>query len=62
MRGVSNCGPYGEYIPKNHPGGQLYNLDKDRGETNNIYLEHPDIVARLESEMKEIIENEHAEN
>ena len=29
------------------PEGQLYNLDDDPGETANLYLDHPDIVARL---------------
>jgi arylsulfatase A-like enzyme len=38
------------------PEGQLYNLAEDPGETNNRYLEHPDIVARLKSEMKQIVE------
>lgn len=28
--------------------GQLYDLDADLGETNNLYHKHPDIVARLE--------------
>jgi len=39
------------------PEGQLYNLAKDPGETNNIYSEYPDIVARLKLEMKQIVEN-----
>jgi arylsulfatase A-like enzyme len=38
------------------PEGQLYNLADDPGETNNIYAEHPDIVARLKSEMTQIVE------
>ena len=29
------------------PEGQLYNLDNDPGETANLYLDRPDIVARL---------------
>lgn len=29
------------------PAGQLYHLRTDPGETKNLYLEHPDIVARL---------------
>jgi arylsulfatase A-like enzyme len=29
------------------PAGQLYNLDNDPGETNNLYDEHPEIVERL---------------
>lgn len=27
--------------------GQLYDLDKDPGETDNVYAEHPDVVRRL---------------
>lgn len=30
------------------PKGQLYELDQDPGETNNLWLHRPDIVARLE--------------
>lgn len=29
------------------PQGQLYNLDEDPGETNNLWNEHPDVVKRL---------------
>jgi len=29
------------------PKGQLYNLAKDRGEAQNLYEDHPDIVQRL---------------
>jgi len=34
------------------PAGQLYNLRADRAETNNLYLKHPEIVARLEAELR----------
>jgi len=37
------------------PAGQLYNLRTDRAETNNLYLQHPEIVARLEAEMQRIM-------
>lgn len=40
------------------PVGQLYNLRDDPAETNNLYLKHPGIVARLEAEMKQIMETE----
>ena len=40
------------------PAGQLYNLRTDRAETNNLYLKHPEIVARLETEMQRIVEAE----
>lgn len=39
---------YRKYKPKpGEPVGQLYNLDKDIAETNNLWLQHPDIVKRL---------------
>jgi arylsulfatase A-like enzyme len=37
------------------PVGQLYNLRDDLAETNNLYLKHPEIVARLEAEMRKIV-------
>jgi arylsulfatase A len=40
------------------PAGQLYNLRTDRAETNNLYLKHPEIVARLEAEMQRIVKAE----
>jgi len=36
------------------PAGQLYNLRNDLAETSNLYLKHPEIVARLEAEMQRI--------
>jgi hypothetical protein len=36
------------------PTGQLYNLADDLGETNNLYLERPDIVAKIEAELARI--------
>jgi arylsulfatase A-like enzyme len=38
------------------PAGQLYNLADDLGETKNLYLERPEIVSRLEAEMKKIVD------
>jgi len=38
------------------PEGQLYNLADDPGETDNLYSERPDIVARLKSEINQIVE------
>lgn len=40
------------------PAGQLYNLRDDLAETNNLYLKHPEIVARLEAEMQRIVNAE----
>jgi arylsulfatase A-like enzyme len=42
------------------PAGQLYNLRDDPAETNNLYLKHPEIVARLEAEMQRILKAEHS--
>jgi arylsulfatase A len=42
------------------PKGQLYNLRDDLAETNNLYLKHPEIVARLEAEMQRIVKAEHS--
>ncbi|MCR9246877.1 MAG: arylsulfatase [bacterium] len=33
---------------QNGPRGQLYDLEADPGETNNLWLRHPKVVARLE--------------
>ena len=38
------------------PAGQLYNLDTDPGENENLYLQNPEIVKRLKSEMEQIIQ------
>ncbi|MGB6220517.1 sulfatase family protein [Haloferula sp.] len=39
------------------PPGQLYNLRKDRAEKTNLYHKHPEIVARLNAEMKKIVDS-----
>lgn len=39
------------------PQGQLYNLADDLGETTNLYLKHPEIVARLTRELKQIVDS-----
>jgi arylsulfatase A len=38
------------------PPGQLYNLGNDRAESNNLYAEYPDIVARLTAELNRIVD------
>lgn len=40
------------------PKGQLYNLEDDPGEIVNLYASSPDIVQRLEAELKQIRETE----
>jgi len=44
-------------ITERTPQGQLYDLRKDPSETTNLYLKHPDIVARLQYEMQEIVDS-----
>lgn len=36
------------------PVGQLYNLETDPSETQNVYAEHPEIVQRLEKKLREV--------
>ena len=36
------------------PTGQLYNLDEDLGETRNLYLERPEIVAKMTAELERV--------
>ena len=42
-------------LPEKAPSafGQLYNLETDPGETTNLYLEKPEIVAELKSKLEE---------
>jgi hypothetical protein len=39
------------------PPIQLFNLDDDPGETNNLQAEHPDRVARMKDILSGIISN-----
>jgi arylsulfatase A-like enzyme len=41
-------------LPEKAPDapGQLYNLDCDPGETDNLYFEHPEIVQELRSQLE----------
>lgn len=36
------------------PPAQLYNLEKDLGETTNLYAQHPEIVQRLKQSLEKI--------
>ena len=38
---------------KDAPPGQLYNLEDDPGETQNLYRKHPEMVQRLTARLKE---------
>ena len=45
--------PYPE--PKaGDPPAQLYNLEEDLGETNNLYNQHPEIVETMKQKLEEI--------
>ncbi|QDV58746.1 Arylsulfatase [Rosistilla oblonga] len=39
------------------PAGQLYDLGKDLGESNNLYAAKPEIVTRLTAQLKQIVES-----
>jgi len=34
---------------------ELYDIDKDPGETTNLYFQHPEIVKRLKDKISKII-------
>ncbi|MDG2127715.1 MAG: arylsulfatase [Fuerstiella sp.] len=59
--GQGNCG-YGEFrrkqpwpTPKpDAPPAQLYNMEEDLGEANNLYLKHPEIVHRLKATLEKV--------
>ena len=42
------------------PAGQLYNLAEDLGETNNLYQQHPDVVARLSALLEQYRQQSHS--
>ncbi len=55
IRGRSSGG-FTQYTPPpGAPEGQLYDLSADPGEQQNLYRDHPDVVARLGSALDEII-------
>jgi len=37
------------------PAGQLYHLDQDLSESENLYLQHPDIVKEMEAMLEQIV-------
>ena len=40
------------------PGGQLYDLDRDLGETTNLWSDRPDVVERLTKILREAREDQ----
>jgi len=46
-------------LPEKAPDapGQLYDLEKDPGETTNLYFQHPDIVKELKALLDKSIES-----
>jgi hypothetical protein len=41
-------------VDHDNPPGQLYNLDEDPGESNNLYYEHFDKVVELRALLRDI--------
>lgn len=39
------------------PPGQLYHLEDDIGETRNLYTDHPEIVARMDKKLQELVKS-----
>ncbi len=60
---INALGSGGFSIPKRvtaKPGeapGQLYDLGSDLGETNNLYMEYPDVVSRLTQALDRIVQS-----
>ena len=46
-------------LPEKAPDapGQLYDLEKDPGETNNLYFEHPELVKELKAQLDEFVKS-----
>ena len=42
-------------IKTDAPPAQLYNLKEDRNEHTNVYREHPDVIKKLDAELKKIM-------
>ena len=65
LLGQGNCG-YGEFRRKQpwpkpkagDPPAQLYNMEEDLGEANNLYLKHPEVVHRMKTTLEKIKANE----
>ncbi len=50
-----NSGGFTQYRPPaDAPAGQLYNLESDPAEKNNVYNQHPDLVLKLTRRLDEI--------
>ncbi len=43
----------------NDPTGQLFDMEKDPGETTNLWSKHPEIVKRLSAELERLVKAEH---
>ena len=60
---TGSTGGYGnisqeEVTAQGLPPVQLYDLENDIGETNNVYAEYPDVVSRLTSLLESYREND----
>lgn len=53
-----NSGGFSKNLPRENVSvsspGQLYNLDEDPGERNNLYTEQPTIVKELDELLKQV--------
>ena len=48
--------PWGKIEPKEgEPAGQLYHLGNDLAEQDNVYLQHPEVVASLSGLLEDFI-------
>lgn len=43
------------------PPAQLYDLEADLGETNNLYNQHPEIVKMMKEKLEEIMADERSD-
>lgn len=43
----------------NDPTAQLFDMEKDPGETTNLWAKHPEIVERLSTELESILKGKH---
>ncbi|BDS05858.1 arylsulfatase [Oceaniferula spumae] len=46
-------GPKENQLPKDMPKAQLYDMEKDPGETKNLYETNPEVAARLLAQLKD---------
>ena len=55
IRGKTSGGFTRYKPPKDAPPGQLYDLESDSAEQNNLYTERPEVVERLGAELDRLV-------